>query len=45
MLIQQLRQLEGDGMVWRVMHPQVPPRVEYELTDWGRHYARPSTRC
>lgn len=29
MLIQQLRQLERDGIVQRTVHPQVPPRVEY----------------
>lgn len=36
MLIQQLRQLEGDGMVRRIVHPQVPPKVEYALTSWGQ---------
>ncbi len=36
MLIQQLRQLEVDGMVRRVVHPQVPPKVEYALTSWGQ---------
>ena len=36
MLIQQLRQLERDGMVRRIVHPQVPPKVEYGLTDWGQ---------
>lgn len=36
MLIQQLRQMERDGMVWRVTHPEVPPRVEYGLTEWGQ---------
>jgi DNA-binding HxlR family transcriptional regulator len=35
MLIQQLRQLERDGVVRRIVHHQVPPRVEYGLTDWG----------
>jgi len=35
MLTQQLRQLENDGMVIRVAHPEVPPRVEYRLTEWG----------
>jgi DNA-binding HxlR family transcriptional regulator len=36
MLIQQLRQLERDGIVRRVIHHQVPPKVEYSLTDWGQ---------
>jgi DNA-binding HxlR family transcriptional regulator len=36
MLIQQLRDLEGDGIVERTVYPQVPPKVEYRLTDWGR---------
>src|SRR5229473_1793878 len=36
MLIQQLRQMENDGMVRRIVHHQVPPKVEYGLTDWGQ---------
>ncbi len=36
MLAQQLRQLESDGIVRRIVHPQVPPKVEYCLTDWGQ---------
>ena len=36
MLIQQLRQLERDGIVARIVHPQVPPKVEYHLTKWGQ---------
>src|SRR6476659_5418326 len=36
MLIQQLRQMEADGMVRRIVHHQVPPKVEYGLTDWGQ---------
>jgi len=36
MLIQQLRQMEKDGMVRRIVHHQVPPKVEYALTDWGQ---------
>ena len=36
MLIQQLRQMEKDGVVRRIVHHQVPPKVEYGLTDWGQ---------
>ena len=36
MLIQQLRDLERDGIVVRTVYPQVPPKVEYALTDWGK---------
>src|SRR6266481_1963254 len=36
MLIQQLRQMEADGMVRRIVHHQVPPKVEYGLTHWGQ---------
>ena len=36
MLTQQLRQLERDGMLRRIVHAQVPPKVEYELTPWGQ---------
>src|SRR6201988_2314446 len=35
MLIQQLRDLERDGIVRRVVHPVVPPKVEYSLTPGG----------
>ena len=36
MLIQQLRQMEADGVVQRIVHHQVPPKVEYCLTQWGQ---------
>ena len=36
MLIQQLRDLERDGIVDRTVYPQVPPKVEYALTKWGQ---------
>ena len=36
MLIQQLRDLERNGIVSRTVYPQVPPKVEYQLTPWGQ---------
>lgn len=35
MLTQQLRELEGDGIVYREVFAQVPPKVEYSLTEFG----------
>ncbi|MFB7286742.1 winged helix-turn-helix transcriptional regulator [Actinacidiphila glaucinigra] len=38
-LTQRLRQLERDGLVVRTYHPEVPPRVEYEISELGRSLA------
>ncbi|MCP2165033.1 transcriptional regulator, HxlR family [Goodfellowiella coeruleoviolacea] len=39
MLTRQLRELEADGIITRTVHHQVPPRVDYDLTDAGRRFA------
>lgn len=38
-LTQRLRQMERDGLVERTYHAEVPPRVEYEISDLGRSLA------
>lgn len=38
-LTQRLRQLERDGLVGRTYHREIPPRVEYEISDLGRSLA------
>jgi DNA-binding HxlR family transcriptional regulator len=35
MLTQQLRELEEDGVINRIIYQQIPPKVEYELSEYG----------
>ncbi|MET9029795.1 helix-turn-helix domain-containing protein [Nocardia sp. NPDC004168] len=41
MLTQTLRQLESDGFVTRTVHPTIPPRVDYTLTELGHSLRTP----
>jgi DNA-binding HxlR family transcriptional regulator len=40
MLIQQLKELQADGVVDRTDYMEIPPRVDYALTPFGRSLAR-----
>ena len=37
-MTKQLRQLEGDGLIRRQVYAQVPPKVEYELSEMGQEF-------
>nr|WP_313802719.1 helix-turn-helix domain-containing protein [Sphingobium sp.] len=44
MLTRTLKALERDGMVYRTVHPTVPPQVEYQLTELGYSLSEPVLR-
>lgn len=36
MLVNQLRELEEDGILERIIYAEIPPRVEYKITEYGQ---------
>ena len=39
MFTQQLRELEADGIIHREIYKEIPPKVEYRLTDFGKSFS------
>ena len=39
MITQQLRELDADGIIHREISKEIPPKVEYRLTDFGKSFS------
>ncbi len=39
MFTQQLREFEADGIIHREIYKEIPPKVEYHLTDFGKSFS------